>query len=282
MHNPLLPPEPMLRVGLWNTRGKPVSHLLAAMARERDLNVLVLLENRNSDQALLAALNSGADGLWYLTWGACPRITILTRFSDEFVKPRIESETHSLRTVKLPGLPEIVIAVAHLRSRAWQAERSQSFGAVELVDAIVELEEQVGHRRTLLVGDFNMDPFDDGMVGARALHAMMTRKTAAKGSRVVENRPYPMFYNPMWSLLGDTSPGPPGTYRYWRSEYVCQEWHAFDQVLVRPDLIDAFPTARLQILDRIGETALLTAAGVPSPSDHLPLTFHLLEPWSAP
>lgn len=162
-------------------------------------------------------------------------------------------------------------------SKTWQGQQSQVFPAIGLVSAIDQVEENVGHRRTVLLGDFNMDPFEQGMLGAGSLHAMMSRRTAAKQSRPIGERHYRMFYNPMWGLLGDDRPGPPGTYRYWRSEHVCQEWHAYDQVLIRPDLLQAFPAGRLRILDSAGETSLLTSQGIPTPSDHLPVVFHLGE-----
>jgi len=61
----------------------------------------------------------------------------------------------------------------------------------------------LGHSRTFLAGDFNMDPYDDGMLGAGALHGMMTRRTALLGSRIVDGGRYHMFYNPMWGFMGD-------------------------------------------------------------------------------
>ena len=71
----------------------------------------------------------------------------------------------------------------------------------------------------MLVGDLNMNPFEDGLVKTTGLHSVMSKSKAKEFSRVVQGRTYPFFYNPMWNLLGDETQGPPGTYYYSSSEH---------------------------------------------------------------
>lgn len=225
--------DSMLRVGLWNTGRKNVASLLAQVADDHRLNMLVLLERADSLTTLLETLGEITDSPWSCPWSVCKRITLLTRFPGSFVDAVTESDRYTLRRIRLPGLPELLFAGAHLPSRLRQSERSQVFSTRGLADAVLDAERSFGHRRTILAGDFNMDPDDDGMLGAGALHGVMTRRTASLGSRTIDGRQYHMFYNPMWGFMGDRTPSPPGTYRYWSSEHVCREWHMFDQVLVR-------------------------------------------------
>jgi hypothetical protein len=52
----------------------------------------------------------------------------------------------------------------------------------------------------------------------------------------------------------------------------------FDQVLVRPELMDRFPNHELKILTAVGEKSLVSPSGVPDrkgASDHLPVLFKL-------
>jgi hypothetical protein len=138
------------------------------------------------------------------------------------------------------------------------------------------VEEKVGHTRTLLVGDLNMNPFDPGVSGAQGFHAVMSRRVAQRGSRTVRGKRYPLFYNPMWGLLGDRSVGPCGTYFLHSSKPNNYFWNMYDQVLLRPALADRL--AELRILDSDGENSLLTRNGLPDKqqaSDHLPLLFRL-------
>ncbi len=85
-------------------------------------------------------------------------------------------------------------------------------------------------------------------------------------------RPYRFFSNPMWGCFGDRTPGPPGTYYYPRGSY----GHLFDQVLLRPALMDAL--TELRILEDDGVESLLTDRKRPrasQASDHLPILFRL-------
>jgi hypothetical protein len=123
-----------------------------------------------------------------------------------------------------------------------------------------------------------MNPFESGMVSAAGLHAVMDRRIAREGSRVVQGREYPFFYNPMWGLLGDGSRGPAGTFFHRHAEQEAYFWNMFDQVLVRPALLDRFDFKDLAILDDTGAEPLVKDSGVPDRdvgSDHLPVLFRL-------
>jgi len=79
----------------------------------------------------------------------------------------------------------------------------------------------------------------------------------------------------MWRLLGDDTKGLPGTYYYRGTEHKVFFWNVFDQVLIRPDLLDRFRGDDLAILHSDGENSFLSAKGLPHLSDHLPLYFKL-------
>ncbi len=128
-----------------------------------------------------------------------------------------------------------------------------------------------------LFGDLNMNPFEGGVVSAMGLHGVMCRSIAQERTRKVQNYDYLYFYNPMWNILGDTSPGPPGTYYFRDSRLRSFFWNTFDQVLVRPDLIDRFPSEELKVLEDDGSISFLKK-GLPDKSvasDHLPILFRL-------
>jgi len=138
---------------------------------------------------------------------------------------------------------------------------------------VLEAEKKAGHFRTVVIGDLNMNPFEDGMVGSEGLHAVMVRAIANRRDRIVAGERRPFFYNPMWSYFGDDSEGPPGTYYRSFAKPINYHWNMFDQVLLRPDLLEAYDRGDVRILTRAGDTSLLTAAGTPlkSISDHLPI-----------
>ena len=180
-------------------------------------------------------------------------------------------------SVKAGKPPGILLAAAHFVGKSHQGPDEQGLLAAELAKEITRVEDAVGHERTVLVGDLNMNPFEVGVTGAPALHAVMTRQLAARSERTVEGKAYRFFYNPMWGFFGDRTEVPPGTYYHRSASAGDIFWHMIDQVLVRPGLMDNLHD--LEIVDRIGEETLLSQSGglprVGTFSDHLPLAFRL-------
>jgi endonuclease/exonuclease/phosphatase family metal-dependent hydrolase len=180
-----------------------------------------------------------------------------------------------MRRVSLPGSEDFILVAAHLSSRLYKNLESQNTMCIEFANDVRGVEERCGIDRTVVIGDMNTNPFDSGMVAAFGLHGMMSQEQTKKRIRKVGGREYPLFYNPMWSFMGDLSKGPPGTYHYERSEQVNYGWNMFDQVLVRPSMIPRFDFECLEIVTSVGEESLLTKRGIPdkSRSDHLPIVF---------
>lgn len=266
----------MLTFLFWNTNRKPLVDKIAAIAEAESVDVLILAECPASPAELLAALNR-KDPVFHFSPGESEEIAIFTRFVGR-ISPIHEGARLSIRRVVLPAIEEFLLVAVHFPSKTYWSGDSQALECTTLSNAIHEAERQVGHRRTVVVGDLNMNPFEAGVVGANGLHAVSSRAVAARGARVVKGHAYPFFYNPMWAHFGDDRGRPSGTYYFERAEHVNYFWNNFDQVLVRPELIDALRTDQLRILDRAGDTPLARRDGRPDrggASDHFPLLFKL-------
>lgn len=143
------------------------------------------------------------------------------------------------------------------------------------------LENQAGHRRTVILGDFNANPFDPSVLGANGFHAVGVRRVRGQFNRAVRNAGRAeFFYNPMWRLYGTDPAGDAGAGTYYYHGYEATEpfWHMPDQVLIRPEVADRLPAERLRILSTAGPVSLVDADGVPdreAASDHLPIVFTL-------
>src|SRR5262249_32918619 len=144
----------------------------------------------------------------------------------------------------------------------WSAE-GQAFECAELSRRIAVEEDRIGHRRTVLVGDFNMNPFESGLVAAGGLNSVMSRRIAARLVRTVQGREYRFFYNPMWAHFGDARSDTAGSYFYDSAEHVNYFWNVFDQVLLRPELAERFDGNQLRVLTSVGATSLVRADGRP-------------------
>ncbi|HYL79127.1 MAG TPA: endonuclease/exonuclease/phosphatase family protein [Bryobacteraceae bacterium] len=261
----------------WNTNGKPLVDALVAIAEQEAVDILILAEWVVGETALLTALNH-REPAFHLAPGHSRGITIVSRFHGRYLMPVFESDRVSIRRVMLPGCDEILLVAVHFPSKLYWSDASQQTECTVLGRTIVEQETQAGHNRTMVVGDLNMNPFESGVVAAGGLNATMTQRVAARGDRIVQGQSYPFFYNPMWGQLGDQSKGPPGSYYYERAEHITYFWNTFDQVLLRPQLMDRLLSGAPRILDAAGNISLVKPDGRPDldrASDHLPLLFRL-------
>jgi len=114
------------------------------------------------------------------------------------------------------------------------------------------------------------------MIVADGFHAVMDKNVANIVDRRVGGKSYRLFYNPMWSRLGDDSVGSCGTYYYNNSGASNYFWHTFDQILLRPDLLHNYDHSALHVITRIADQELLTSDRIDERlSDHLPIVLRL-------
>ena len=106
--------------------------------------------------------------------------------------------------MRSPGLtpPEFLIGGVHLTAKVGGINSANQLSTSRPVSQdLAELEDGSGHCQTVLVGDFNMHPYDPGMIGNTGIHALMTLRLAEK-SRKSGGDKTRRFYNPMWGHFG--------------------------------------------------------------------------------
>lgn len=269
----------VLNLLFWNLRRNPLQESIVRLAFDLSLDIIILAESEGISQAsLLPALNPlGTPSYYHVPLLGCKKIELYARFLPLYLPLVEENHRLSIRHFEPPGMTSILLAMVHLPDKRSMSEEGQTLEAANHAEIIRRAEEKVGHQRTILVGDFNMNPFEGGMIGAQSFHAVMDRNIARRLRRTVQNNSYPFFYNPMWSMLGDASLGAPGTYYYARGEPIVYFWNMFDQVLIRPALLDRFKNEGLRILESDGVVRFRNHRGEPDVdvSDHLPLVFSL-------
>jgi hypothetical protein len=271
----------MISFLFWNlAKNSAAAPHVARIARSRGVDVFLFAECPADSTPLLAGLTALKQGA-YRDAGVTPsKIRAVTRLSPSDFAEAFTNEWGDLTVWRVTKrmMPALLVASVHLPSKAGggnvdviQATRAQS-----IAREISQFEDTERSRNTVLVGDLNMNPFDAGVVTVNCLHGHLTKTLARRDDRSYLGESYPRFYNPMWGLFGDRTPGPPGTY-FWESYNITnQHWAILDQVLLRPSLIDKLHD--LQILDSDGAESLLGPEGFPTKehlSDHLPVLFRL-------
>jgi len=186
----------------WNVDGNDRAKLVCDLVTEHAVDVVVLAEPSSEDE-LLETLRERADSAFEIPESDTHRLQIFARGSNLSLR-EVYGTTNGRMTIRtLRCFDEDFLFVAmHIPSRAsgW-TEADQTAEVTQLCGALRSEEQRRGHDRTLLVGDLNMNPFDNGVMQATGLHAAMTRQTAQAGHRVVQKNQYPYFYNPMWGFF---------------------------------------------------------------------------------
>lgn len=263
----------------WNLNKKPIGGLVAQIASEHDVDVILLAENEMTVAELMPQLNKDNKGAtYYSSLEFLYKVNVITRLPQGSIVPVRDDGGVSVRHLKPPIGRDILLIGVHLPSKLHQEDLDQTINSTRIGRIIDECESKFGHHRTVVTGDFNMDPFESGVVAADGFHAVSSRRIAQGESRTVQGASRRFLYNPMWRRFGDHDLGPPGTYFYRSSKQVSYFWHMFDQVLLRPDLLECFRDDEMKVVTQIGSTSLVDEALIPNgdiASDHLPIIFQL-------
>ena len=269
----------MITFLFWNTNKKPLLGAITSLVDIHNVDILILAESELNDNQLLKSLNSQGGACFSIAQPGLPaRIKIYSRLSRRFVKPVRDSRYIVIRRIMPPVALDLILVAVHLPSKLYQREQDQILNCPHLAWIVEKAEREIGHTRTLIIGDLNMNPFEGGIVGAEGFHAVSDRRIAEKGSRRIAEKHYQFFYNPMWNFFGDAPPRPPGTYFYDTGTQANMYWNIFDHVLIRPALLDTFADEHLRVLTEVGSSSLLSKSGQPdkkSWSDHLPILLSL-------
>ena len=261
-----------MKVLFWNAGKEKVDDLLVPLAVSGSFDLLILAEYEASKNDFLNQVNLEENIFEEIPQIGCNRIRIYIRVGVARHEHGPESSYFTSKKLTLSDHFSMLLVAVHLPSKLHQSEQTQLLEATEFKREIEEAERVLDTDNTFVVGDFNMNPFEAGMVGASAFHSIPCEKTASSVSRVVKEREHKFFYNPMWNLFGD-SDNNPGSYFHRSSEQTVFFWNILDQVILRPNLSPFFVKSSLQVLQELSGSSLIGESGRPNLSDHLPIFF---------
>lgn len=269
----------MTTVLFWNLKGK--SHLtgsLCNLCQELSVNVLAIAEPPSDRRELLDDLSRRlGDLLVPEPRVGESRVEVAYRAESVAMSEKHRAKYWSLYELTLADSNAMILAVAHLpskMSRGFQSPGDRLVLLQQLRSDIRDVERKLNNKRSIVIGDLNQNPFDDVLVDATGMNAVMSKEIALRMNCTIRNKTYDFFYNPMWRLLGDESVGPPGTYYYQEPGHVRYYWHSLDQVLLSSSVVAAYSHTEASIVSDISGKSLLNPNGRPDTrrfSDHLPV-----------
>jgi len=266
--------EAYVKFLFWNVGGRTVDKEIIALVADERPDFLVLAEYKTSTIDLLRSMVAAGIHFYLIPSIACDRITIYSNIVPNHIHHRREASRFTIKEIRSTGTKPILLCLVHLLSKLHASDDDQLYGAISLKNAIEKAETEAGHKNTIVFGDFNMNPFDKGMLFAAALNAISCLRTAERESRMVQGQVQNLFYNPTWNLLGDFIEGP-GTYFHKSPSSLSLYWNMLDQVIMRPELARGLDRDSLKIIRAAGGTSFITDEGLPSVSDHLPIVFSI-------
>lgn len=262
-----------LKLLFWNTyQNKNINITLSELIIENNASIIALAEYSANIDELIDILASNKTIMKQYD-SCCSRIKLLGSLNN--IEPKIDTD-HA--TIQIINNKDILCCV-HLNSKLYSGHEAYREILIEqIVHDIEAVEKEIGTENSIVVGDFNINPYEASCIDARYFHGIPVCNEAERKSRKVAGKEYLMFYNPMWNLLGDFKQ-PYGTYYYNESGTQNTYWNIFDQVIFRPVLRKRFIDKSLKIITETRTRYLLDINGHPDKniSDHLPIIFEIQE-----
>ncbi len=265
-----------MKLLFWNINNKSLTNEVAELILESNCDICAFAEM--GDETYKGIINNlqesnNIDCYPYPTPG-CDRIKIIIAGQVDEISLLNQHKYYSLIKVR-KNEHEFILGFVHFPSKFHHSLDELRRASETLCDQIIFEEKMHSIADSIIIGDFNVDPFEMPMVsfsgmGATNGLACSNREEVTRGGEKTR-----LFYNPMWTLYS-LYKDRPGTHRYSRLGEDVVSWHFLDQVVIRPTLIDNFQLESLKMVKGTENYNYLNNNQTPVMSDHLPLSCELM------
>lgn len=263
-----------MKVLFWNTyHNKNINSILCELIHENSISFVILAEYIADIDSLRKLLREKGIYMQQFPTLGCDRITVLG--VEMPIVPGTQTDYSSFQIINNRD----IYCCVHLPSKIYKSNQSTRNVTIKtIIEDIESTEKELNSDNTIIVGDFNINPFDAGCLDALSFHGIPIYEAAKKEKRTIAGKEFKMFYNPMWRFFGDEKK-PFGTYYFSSNDTSTTFWNIYDQVIIRPSLQSRFISSSLQIVTDTQTQCLLNKQGHPDKkiSDHLPIVFEIEE-----
>ncbi len=254
-----------MNILFWNLHNNSNEAWVKEILQEHDVDIALFAEYKGTSfERILPNLKNynQYDGL-----GACEKITLLCKNTAQVIVKR-EQDRYTLYNCSAEGI-SYNIAGIHLPAPPASDSNDRKNIIRNIVQDISELELETKNRRTIVIGDFNCNPFDQEVVQKDTFNAVLFRPVIDKQEIITyQGRNYRRFYNPIVHFLSEDTCMFGSI--YYSSGSAPLYWNCYDQILVRKELV-----RNIETLDYIktinGKKLIKNVRPNENISDHLPL-----------
>ncbi|MDA3788991.1 MAG: hypothetical protein PF503_10945 [Desulfobacula sp.] len=255
----------------WNMKNRPLVKEVAELIIESKCDICTFSEitDETLDQVTKLLFEKYNIEYYRYPTPGCERVKLIVTGQVEKISLLNQHKYYSLIKICRDN-QKLIIGFVHFPSKFHHHPDELRRASEILRNQIFIEEKKHAINDSMVMGDFNVDPFEKPMVSFSGMGA--TNGIACSRREMVtrsgeSNR---LFYNPMWTLYSSYKDRP-GSHRYNRLGEDVVSWHFLDQVLIRPTLIDKFKFEALMLIKGTKNYNYLNANQSPNLSDHLPL-----------
>lgn len=270
-----------IKILFWNLKKKDLSQVVFNLVEENCIDILALVDMDSIyNDRLLHCLNKN-DNLWVQS-AIKPEGNIAAYAKKDIsIIPFEENKHYSVYKIKTSS-NLLLLTVLHFPSAMYQDEGRRSAFAQNINQQLVRLEEEAfdnNEYKSIVIGDFNLQPFSFGVSDALAFNATMSKEKAKKINRKMDGIDCYYYYNPTRKLYAGKNEAQGSYYCDNDQQGKSMFWYMFDEVLIRPALINAFNDDYFSIVTTQNGEKMANSNGIYGNifSDHLPIKFEIME-----
>ena len=264
----------------WNIYRKNLIGSLLQIILENDLDIVALAETENLDIKSLINSLSIQEQEWKVI-EICPvaNIRVLAKRNVHISVHQEDKRFTSYKVFEDKGM--YIFHVVHLSSPMYLDESARNIRAINVSHVLRKIEERIFgdlEYKSIIIGDFNLQPYSQGLSSVHGFNATMSIAKAKKLLRVVEGEEKYFYFNPTWKLMGDNKIAQGTYYNSSDQQENSLFWYSFDEILVRPYFIDMFNWDYFGIIEQTETHKFVNKDIIDKHnySDHLPIKFEIL------
>lgn len=267
-----------MRYLFWNTNKNDVDEIICGIIKEYRPTIIALAEYENDIDGLVRKIKICTEKNYIVLQKLACRVHILvSERLNNCIEHCADHTNYTIKMIPYNSYNDFHIVVfVHLPSKMYGNKERNRYLLEQINCKVNELSDNK-NRKVIILGDFNLNPYEDAMTYLTGCNAVSSKDIAMRIWRKDKNEKdkyYFYYYNPMWNFLGDRD-DINGTFYYDKTSDHCRYWNTFDQFVVSPALIKDID--EIEIVKHVGGIHLANKKGIPDSniSDHYPLYFKL-------